>query len=208
MPLPLLELSADTIVALEISSRRAQALVAEALQIRADSYDEDMRSLRQVYWDLGHPQDWTPSDQELTWQYARRLAENSISISLTPPPCLLPLTPNAAFYHYVTPRYAKILRARLRRYERLKYLHELEHPLFQHPEFPEHPAATMWREGVSSTTEGLAGWGSQLLSDVPTASHLTEEDDEISPVRTHPPWGWGADTQSDSGRSGSPSDSD
>ncbi|KAJ7017585.1 hypothetical protein C8F04DRAFT_1200287 [Mycena alexandri] len=163
MPRPLPELSPDTVAALQISSRRAQALVTEAREIRRDNHAEDMRLLSEVYWDLGHPQSWTPDARELSWEYVRRLAENTL-------------------YHYVPPRYAKILRARLRRYERLKYLHELEHPLFTHPEFPEHPAATMWREGVSSTTKGLAGWGSQLVGDESVASKLTEDDDEISPI--------------------------
>ncbi|KAJ7047953.1 hypothetical protein C8F04DRAFT_1172416 [Mycena alexandri] len=182
MPLPLPELTPDTIAALAISSNRAQALVAESRLLRAAKHDTAMRALAQEYWDLGFPPTYVPSEMELSEQYYHRGATNVL-------------------YRYSTPRYAKILRARLRRYERLKYLYELEHPLFSHPEFPEHPSATMWRAGVSTATKGLGGWRDGV-DGPPAASKLTVEDDEISPIDTKPPSGWGrgGDGDKDDGR--------
>ncbi|KAK7053873.1 hypothetical protein R3P38DRAFT_3171212 [Favolaschia claudopus] len=99
-----------------------------------------------------------------------------------------------ALFMYTRPRLAKLYRARLRRYRRLKYLYELEHPPFTHPEFREHPAQIIWRENTAE------GW--RVENDVP-ASELTATDDEISPpsfpkplpkVNDDPPSpdGWGA----------------
>ncbi|KAJ7800233.1 hypothetical protein B0H14DRAFT_2616365 [Mycena olivaceomarginata] len=74
------------------------------------------------------------SGEEVTWPYARRRARNCI-------------------FHYPEPRYAKIMRARLRRYQRLQYLYKLQPPTFPwppftHPEFPVEPALEMWRRGI------------------------------------------------------------
>jgi hypothetical protein len=43
----------------------------------------------------------------------------------------------AAFVQYVPPRFGKILRARFRRYARLKFLYELDHPPFGRPNLPD-----------------------------------------------------------------------
>ncbi|KAJ7024106.1 hypothetical protein C8F04DRAFT_1270664 [Mycena alexandri] len=179
MPRPLPELTQDTIAALAVSSARAQALLAESRSIRATHHDDFMRELTQEYRDLGFPPTFVPSGFELSAQYARRVASNVL-------------------YKYPAPRYAKILRARFHRYERLKYLYELEHPPFSHPEFPEHPSATMWRAGVSINTKGLGGW-QDGVEGRSAASKLTVEDDEISPVDTKPPPApaWDRDTGED-----------
>ncbi|KAJ7726610.1 hypothetical protein B0H16DRAFT_1735530 [Mycena metata] len=176
MPRPLPDLTPDTIAALAVSSARAQALLAESRLLCSTQHDVLMRELAQEYWDLGFPPTFVPSDLELTEQYARRAASNVL-------------------YKYPAPRYAKILRARLRRYERLKYLYELEHPPFSHPEFPEHPSATMWRAGISTNTKGLGGW-QDGVDGPPAASKLTVED-EISPVDTKPLPAWGRDAGED-----------
>ncbi|KAK6996615.1 hypothetical protein R3P38DRAFT_3221659 [Favolaschia claudopus] len=88
------------------------------------------------------------------------------------------LSARNALHHYTRPRVAKYLRARLRRYRRLKYLYELDHPLFTHPEFPEHPLQTMWKNGVDHD----GGWGRNAAptETIPSAK-LTEADDEPSP---------------------------
>ncbi|KAJ7754862.1 hypothetical protein B0H16DRAFT_1722567 [Mycena metata] len=149
-------LSPETAAAVEISSRRAAAYVAEARRVRAEDYDRNLGALTQ-----GDTEGFTPSAWDLTEESSRLSSRN-------------------AFFHYVPPRRAKIIRARIRRYERLKYLYELEHPLFSHPEFPEHPAATMWREGVSMERNGT-GWGSSSLGQPRPAYLLTIDDDAISP---------------------------
>jgi hypothetical protein len=74
------------------------------------------------------------------------------------------------------------MRARLRRYERLKYLYELDHPPFRTPEFPAHPSMTAWNapielQGSLDTSE----WG-KAWEPMKQPSVLREEDDEISPV--------------------------
>jgi hypothetical protein len=99
------------------------------------------------------------------------------------------------FAQFVRPRYAKILRARLRRYERLEHQYRLAHPepcpaergwsspintwtssgqesLFP-DEFPEHPALTLWRANIVHLRDEIAP---------PKAPHLlVEADDAISP---------------------------
>jgi hypothetical protein len=73
------------------------------------------------------------------------------------------------------------MRACLRRYERLKYQHELQHPLFESPEFPEHPSMAMWK--APAELQGCVGgrdWGKQWEPRT-QPSLLREEDDQISP---------------------------
>jgi hypothetical protein len=61
----------------------------------------------------------------------------------------------------------------------LKQIHELVHPPFTHPEFPEDPALTIWKANglfVSHRGDSVTSWGNG-------AADLTEADDEISPIR-------------------------
>ncbi|KAJ7761475.1 hypothetical protein B0H14DRAFT_2634067 [Mycena olivaceomarginata] len=70
----------------------------------------------------------------------------------------------------------KIRRARVRRYLRLKFAHELVHPLFSHPEFPKDPR-NPWGgdDGWDGHVWGNGGsWG-------PQPRILTALDDELSP---------------------------
>ncbi|KAJ7715778.1 hypothetical protein B0H14DRAFT_2644045 [Mycena olivaceomarginata] len=82
-----------------------------------------------------------------------------------------------AFRHYVRPRYLKFLRARVRRYQRLKYKYELVHTPFSHPEFPEDPAATM-RQASADLVESDGNWGGSWGD----SWILSQETDNISPL--------------------------
>ncbi|KAF8121841.1 hypothetical protein K438DRAFT_2004837 [Mycena galopus ATCC 62051] len=75
---------------------------------------------------------------------------------------------------YAAPRLAKIMRAHVRRYLRLKHEWELIHPPFSHPEFPEDPRHRLW-----STNSGRH-WGDPTVDHPPQL--LTEADDAVSPV--------------------------
>jgi hypothetical protein len=79
-----------------------------------------------------------------------------------------------------------------------QFFHELEHPPFSHPEFPEDPALDFWHHGSeimgSMDTQGLNAWNTsgrgsgwaQVATPHP-ASVLTEADDEPSPVTSFVP---------------------
>ncbi|KAJ7810496.1 hypothetical protein B0H14DRAFT_3480546 [Mycena olivaceomarginata] len=80
------------------------------------------------------------------------------------------------FSRFHVQRLQKIRCARVRRYLRLKFAHELVHPLFSHPEFPEDPR-NPWGgdDGWDGHVWGNGGsWG-------PQPRILTALDDELSP---------------------------
>ncbi|KAJ6490570.1 hypothetical protein C8R47DRAFT_1206235 [Mycena vitilis] len=85
-----------------------------------------------------------------------------------------------AFRHFVKVRFHKIHRARLRRYQRLKYLYELVHPPFATAEFPEHPSMELWRAPLDLQS---SGWVNPAPPSI-DPQFLREEDDEISPILT------------------------
>ncbi|KAJ7686744.1 hypothetical protein B0H14DRAFT_3534423 [Mycena olivaceomarginata] len=147
-----------TATAVRASANRATALVAEADRERAATWDASLRRLEQEWVDNGWPESSSPSTaNELTWEWAFMRAHN-------------------AFRLYVPPRYTKILRARLRRYQRLKYLHELAHPPFFYPAPSMGPAT--W--GAPSTWEVSAAHD-QLLGAV-----LKQIHELVHPPFTHP----------------------
>ncbi|KAJ7188438.1 hypothetical protein C8R46DRAFT_1205594 [Mycena filopes] len=133
------ELSPETLAAVRISALCADTLVAEADAVRA----RDRQAMLDQHCRDGYHDYWA---HKFTPEFARRLAENTI-------------------FHYPRPRRAKMLRAHLRRYERLKSLYEQIHPPFTHPEFPEDPRMEMWRESVATLTGGwTVGVASTTLS--------------------------------------------
>ncbi|KAK7050122.1 hypothetical protein R3P38DRAFT_3173182 [Favolaschia claudopus] len=135
--------SEDTLRALFTSALRAHEYVIEA--------NEELIRIQRLQLDRIRTEGKDPFEELITKALLRLAATN-------------------ALYHYHYPRLAKFHRSRLRRYLRLKYQYEQEHPLFTHPEFPEHPSYHLWREGVSHSES----------TDKPV-EELTEEDDEISP---------------------------
>ncbi|KAJ7797033.1 hypothetical protein B0H14DRAFT_2619399 [Mycena olivaceomarginata] len=176
VPQTLPVLTPDNLRALRISARRASDYVAEADQERVNTRAANIRSIDQEWRDSGFPDgDWCPGNL-LTREHAYRVARSN-------------------FAQFVRPRYVKILRARLHRYERLEHQYRLAHPepcpaergwsspinawtssgqesLFP-DEFPEHPALTLWRANVVHLWDEIAP---------PKAPHLlVEADDAISP---------------------------
>ncbi|KAJ6481583.1 hypothetical protein C8R47DRAFT_1218361 [Mycena vitilis] len=85
------------------------------------------------------------------------------------------------FRHFARVRFHKYHRARLRRYQRLRHLYELQHPPFSSPEFPEHPSMTVWCAPIELQSHG---WQPPTTVAPKEPSDLTEDDDEISPVLT------------------------
>ncbi|KAJ6518035.1 hypothetical protein C8R47DRAFT_1205115 [Mycena vitilis] len=85
-----------------------------------------------------------------------------------------------AFRSFIRVRFHKFHRARARRYERLKYLYELQHPPFATPEFPEHPSMTLWNAPFDLQP---TGWGAPTSKQKEPAL-MTPEDDELSPFLT------------------------
>ncbi|KAJ7788722.1 hypothetical protein B0H14DRAFT_3503879 [Mycena olivaceomarginata] len=166
------EPSEETTAAVKISAKCAADLVVEA---RAERDAQHARAICDLIADLeenGLPEYISLSASDFSEKLDRRQAQDALSM-------------------YVKPRYSKILRARMRRYERLKYQHELIHPPFSHPEFPEHPALTMWKAevevidhkgGWGSQGWGWGSWSAEYAPPVPPVQFLREEDDEISPV--------------------------
>ncbi|KAJ6467620.1 hypothetical protein C8R47DRAFT_1223527 [Mycena vitilis] len=173
MPIPvtLPPLSPDTQAAVAISARRARDLVVEAREVRAAALESALFLLastgpdRDFYGDGDFPRSAQWLEYELAEETAKLKAHNTI-------------------LHFVRPRYGKIMRARLRRYFRLKYLYEAEHPPFSHPEFPQHPFLTMWHADpmiqASMSTKGLDSQPYSREED--PARVLSEDDDEISPL--------------------------
>ncbi|KAK7052716.1 hypothetical protein R3P38DRAFT_3173037 [Favolaschia claudopus] len=148
MPSPS-SLTDDELQALSQSRLRAHQWVIEADEQRIS----DQRAQLERFRSGGQE----PCEPLITAADARLAARNALST-------------------YARLRDAKYIRARLRKYRRLKYEYELEHPPFTDPEFielPPHPQPhIVWRR---NTTEG---WRTD--EDVP-ASQLTTADDEISP---------------------------
>ncbi|KAJ7756902.1 hypothetical protein B0H14DRAFT_3599006 [Mycena olivaceomarginata] len=174
-PLPVL--SPETAAAVQISAQRATDFVIEAATERArvHAYTAALQELRDRVEQLhrrgfnniyrgsyGHEEG---PEQEAKWD--RLQAVNTL-------------------HHYAAPRNAKILRARFRRYKRLRYFHELEHPPFSHPEFPQHPATLMWHNSVALPA-GFSGWTLNNAEVEQPGRLLRAEDDEISRVLTTRP---------------------
>ncbi|KAJ7309196.1 hypothetical protein DFH08DRAFT_1088332 [Mycena albidolilacea] len=136
---PLPEVNPETAAAVRISAQRAAKLVVEA---RAERDAQRARAVHDLFADLiknGLPDYITLSGSDFSESVDRCRAHET-------------------FRHYVRPRYSKILRARIRRYRRLKYEYELVHPPFSHPEFPEDPTAMMWRASAD-LVESRGSWG-------------------------------------------------
>ncbi|KAF8142334.1 hypothetical protein K438DRAFT_1995099 [Mycena galopus ATCC 62051] len=200
MPLPLPVLTLDELLARRTSARRAADLVAEAGEKRFATWAADIRRVDQEWRDRGFADGaWCAAD-ELSLESAFLQARN----------CFLQLP---------LPRIAKMHRARLRRYQRLRYqyeqqhppfkpfdrrtlydsqttnwsthvppetesederqrqlLHELQHPPFAHPDFPEHPSLAMWREGIHNDWGYTGNWtGFQAITeanDCPSPVHI------------------------------------
>jgi hypothetical protein len=182
------EPSEETTAAVKISAKRAADWVVEA---RAERDAQRARAIRDLIADLeenGLPEYISLSASDFSEKLDRRQAQDGAFHIFNANSSLI-FYP--ALSMYVKPRYSKILRARMRRYERLKYQHELIHPPFSLPEFPEHPALTMWKAevevidhngGWGSQGWGWASWSAEHAPPVLQAQFLREEDDEISPV--------------------------
>ncbi|KAJ7358256.1 hypothetical protein DFH08DRAFT_953437 [Mycena albidolilacea] len=97
---------------------RAVAWVAQADQERVRTHTANVAQLVQEWRDPRWPTTQAEDVKEgLTRTYALMVARNT-------------------FAHYVPSRFGKILRTRFRRYHRLKYLYELDHPQFPCPIVP------------------------------------------------------------------------
>ncbi|KAJ7830046.1 hypothetical protein B0H14DRAFT_3465084 [Mycena olivaceomarginata] len=102
-----------------MSRERAIAWVAEAQRERRLTHAARLQALIEEWQSSGwRTNDISLLENELSWETARLVATT----------CLADYAPS---------RFGKILRARLRRYERLKYLHELHTPPFSRPVFPD-----------------------------------------------------------------------
>ncbi|KAJ7872363.1 hypothetical protein B0H14DRAFT_3439043 [Mycena olivaceomarginata] len=98
---------------------RAMAWVAQADQERVRTHNADVAKLVQEWRDRG----WVA------------MQANDVKEALTRTHTLM--VARNTFAHYVPSRFGKILRARFRRYHRLKYLYELDHPQSPCPSMPE-----------------------------------------------------------------------
>ncbi|KAF7375727.1 hypothetical protein MSAN_00462200 [Mycena sanguinolenta] len=111
-------ISPSLLAALQQSADRAAAWAAEAQEERDATHDARIQARIQDWHDCGF--EWFTVDQvqdEVTIEYDRLVAWN-------------------AFGQFVPQRFGKFLRARIRRYRRLKYLYELVHPPFIAPVLP------------------------------------------------------------------------
>ncbi|KAF7345203.1 hypothetical protein MSAN_01896800 [Mycena sanguinolenta] len=110
---PLPPLQPETEIAVQQSSAHAAAWAAEAEEERISTREARMNQILQDWVDCGF--DWFSPEyvvEEVTAEHDRRMAFQT-------------------FLHYGRLRLAKIMRAHIRRYKHLRYLHELVHPPFQ-----------------------------------------------------------------------------
>ncbi|KAF8209817.1 hypothetical protein K438DRAFT_1960050 [Mycena galopus ATCC 62051] len=179
MPRPLPPLTPDKLASVEISVRRALDLVAEAAQERINTHAADLRGIDQEWRDLGSPLvvgSWW-AEQQLTREAMYQTARNC---ELALHPGTKTLSFRLGFFQYFGPRERKYLHARLRRYYRLRYQYELQHPPFNHPPLPldrddHYPVGPGWCGWAISWGWG---WGADPL--------LSGEDDEcLSSERIH-----------------------
>ncbi|KAF8193514.1 hypothetical protein K438DRAFT_835365 [Mycena galopus ATCC 62051] len=150
MPRPLPPLTPDELASVEISVHHALDLVAEAAQERINTRAADLRRIDQEWRDLGSPLvvgSWW-AEQQLTREAMYQTARN-------------------CFFQYFGPRERKYLRARLRRYYRLRYQYELQHLPFNHPPLPldrDDDVGPGWRSRAISWGWG---WGADPLLSAP-----------------------------------------
>ncbi|KAJ6450009.1 hypothetical protein C8R47DRAFT_1230443 [Mycena vitilis] len=144
--------SSESIAALRAPRSPATIAALHASAARASAWAKEAHALRVLR--LDHP--WAGDTFGLS--YCKTAAQN-------------------IFRLFIRVRFHKIHRARLRRYQRLRYLYELEHPPFATAEFPEHPSMELWRAPFDLSS---CGWACQTTAKEPP--FLTEDDDQISPV--------------------------
>ncbi|KAJ7200383.1 hypothetical protein GGX14DRAFT_572133 [Mycena pura] len=194
MPLlPLPPLNPDTTAAVQKSARRAKRWAADVEQERISTHDMRLRTLQRECEERG----WSPDPSYLERQLSAESVHLHATNTLRPPP-----------------HFGKILRAGLRRFARLQYIHycsnprperaiippgpgadwpriynffyNLAYPPFSHPEFPEHPSVAIWRAGSEMTGDR----GSRGLNGWNTA------DDEYSMYDPQPACWWRRTTRS------------
>ncbi|KAJ7851555.1 hypothetical protein B0H13DRAFT_2360046 [Mycena leptocephala] len=126
MPLSPQNFSPETLAALQISADRAVAWTQEVQRERKFQQEHTLQLKSQLFpWD----QEYWAYNHDYTFRCAKARAINTFRL-------------------FIRARYGKYMRARLRRYERLKYLYELDHPPFRTPEFPAHPSMTAWNAPI------------------------------------------------------------
>jgi hypothetical protein len=161
--------------ALEVSARHALSLVIEARAERRAQHDKAVHNLIAQLLAHGLPEYFQIGAGYFSEENDRIRARNGVF----PRNCVVSSYSSSGtvvFSRFHVQRLQKICRARVRRYLRLKFAHELVHPLFSHPEFPEDPR-NPWGgdDGWDGHVWGNGGsWG-------PQPRILTALDDELSP---------------------------
>ncbi|KAF8133492.1 hypothetical protein K438DRAFT_1998158 [Mycena galopus ATCC 62051] len=155
---PLSDLPPDTQAAVLRSARRAVAWVTDSATERAAQHAQAVENLIADLRQNGLPYYFTVTADNFREDFDRCRARHNIS------------------HYFAPPRLAKMLRARQRQYEHLKYAWELQHPPLSYPDFPQ----DSWGWDRVRPWEMGRTWGDHIVDPAPHL--LTEEHDEISPV--------------------------